>query len=72
VFIGNTKGNKVQFHISSNEFTKSNKLENYHFYIVESVNSDKPLITIIKAPLPESTFFIEPESYFVTTEKVHN
>lgn len=63
------KGKKIQFHLSSKEFLVSKSLNNYYIYVVENTNADTPLITIIKAPLTEDTFLIQPESYIVTSEK---
>jgi hypothetical protein len=63
-------GDPVRFFVSSNEFRIGKTVSNFFIYLVENANTEKPRVTIIKNPIDETRFSVQPDGYiFQATRK---
>jgi superfamily II DNA or RNA helicase len=60
------RNNRLDFFISDNELRASEYLENYYLYYVDDTNSSNPRITVLKCPLDNTKFSINPINYSVS------
>jgi hypothetical protein len=65
-------GSTVRFFVSLNEYNIGMKKDNYYIYYVQDINSEQPKVSIIKNPMDNSKFLIQPEGYIFEAQRVND